>query len=573
MISSRRVLMYHIAKVCILCSFSHHQFQRDCCSYGLENETDEKRFVTSGTVLLHSSDPVESLTTPLRNYNMLTRWLGRKAAHASGHNLLLLRGGFLHQAESVRSIYSQRLTDMAARVAQLEERVDAIEAQGTLGALTAFYATMPRTRLRLNEILEKSVDPLYRRDIFCHRELPILLAHMLRRLDSLPLGLGSMAGCLAAKKLLTQSFVRLTRSPMPDNTAHGAARFTDLVRELDDAHEPVVIAIAKGVTELKALLTSHRAAIHASRTAAAAASAEGGRKGSLAAAGTIANNSSVISSPVASSSFELSDTDTTLLQAALDEFYLTFLTYKFLSRQLVALADAGGVPSVGYRSCGSSVTKVGMVSQELDLRDVARKAAHQAEMICTEYYGDCPRIRILAESWDDLATGGEGSADDALRKRRLWFPHLEDTLIYVLVELLKNALRAIVETHAASATNIGREATAADVAALPPVVVRVSCHGAYSGTLTVSDHGGGIARAHMNRVFSYAYTTVAKPLLLQPDNATDSAAASTSAAPLAGYGYGLPMSRLYTRLFGGDLALRSMEGYGTDVIVTLAKHQ
>jgi hypothetical protein len=42
--------------------------------------------------------------------------------------------------------------------------------------------------------------------------------------------------------------------------------------------------------------------------------------------------------------------------------------------------------------------------------------------------------------------------------------------------------------------------------------------------------------------------------------------------PMSGFGYGLPISRLYMRFWGGDLDLVSVEGYGSDAYMTLPKN-
>jgi len=71
----------------------------------------------------------------------------------------------------------------------------------------------------------------------------------------------------------------------------------------------------------------------------------------------------------------------------------------------------------------------------------------------------------------------------------------------------------------------------------------------------VADEGGGIKRSGMPRIWTYLYTTSESPLSMM-DDAFDGADSPTV---MAGYGVGLPISRLYARYFGGDLNITSME--------------
>uniref|UniRef100_A0A671R5B4 Protein-serine/threonine kinase n=1 Tax=Sinocyclocheilus anshuiensis TaxID=1608454 RepID=A0A671R5B4_9TELE len=117
-------------------------------------------------------------------------------------------------------------------------------------------------------------------------------------------------------------------------------------------------------------------------------------------------------------------------------------------------------------------------------------------------------------------------------------------LYHMLFELFKNAMRATVETHETSLH-------------LPPIKVRVSL-GSEDLTIKMSDRGGGVPLRKIERLFSYMYSTAPSPVAENSRN-----------APLAGFGYGLPISRLYAKYFQGDLQLYSMEGYGTSAVIYL----
>jgi pyruvate dehydrogenase kinase 2/3/4 len=78
----------------------------------------------------------------------------------------------------------------------------------------------------------------------------------------------------------------------------------------------------------------------------------------------------------------------------------------------------------------------------------------------------------------------------------------------------------------------------------------------------------------MSKIFQYSFTTAKAPTYGVTENSPKPQLAGLTHIPMAGFGYGLPLSRLYSHVFGGDLLMLSMHGYGTDAYLYLSKlHQ
>ncbi|OWK06756.1 PDK4 [Cervus elaphus hippelaphus] len=159
--------------------------------------------------------------------------------------------------------------------------------------------------------------------------------------------------------------------------------------------------------------------------------------------------------------------------------------------------------------------------------------------------------------FSDLQTGNPsliGSIDpncDVAAVVQVKFPGQPIHIVYVpshlhhmLFELFKNAMRATVEHQE-------------NWPSLTPIEVIVVL-GKEDLTIKISDRGGGVPLRVIDRLFSYTYSTAPTPVMDSSRN-----------APLAGFGYGLPISRLYAKYFQGDLNLYSLPGYGTDAIIYL----
>jgi pyruvate dehydrogenase kinase 2/3/4 len=205
------------------------------------------------------------------------------------------------------------------------------------------------------------------------------------------------------------------------------------------------------------------------------------------------------------------------IQSFLDRFYMSRIGIRMLIGQHIALSDTKRNHDPNY---------VGIICTKTNVHDLAQEAIENARFVCEDHYGlfDAPKVQLFC-------------------KPDLNFMYVPGHLSHMLFETLKNSLRAVVETHGAD-----KEAF--------PVTKVVVAEGNEDITIKISDEGGGIPRSAIPLVWTYMYTTVDQTPSLDPDfNKSD------FKAPMAGFGYGLPISRLYARYFGGDLKLISMEGY------------
>jgi len=214
----------------------------------------------------------------------------------------------------------------------------------------------------------------------------------------------------------------------------------------------------------------------------------------------------------------------------LDRFYMSRIGIRVLAGQYLSLRS---IPRTDY---------IGMICSCTSPYKVVQHAARDATLMCTRKYGYAPNVVI------------HGRLD-------LTFSYVPTHLHYILLELLKNAMRATVEQHD----------ECKDSKILPVVSVIIADAPENEDiVIKVADEGGGIPRSQIDKIWSYLFTSADKHIqedFIGRENSQD----HTSESPLAGLGYGLPISRSYARYFGGDLNILSMEGFGTDAFVYLVR--
>ncbi|KAM6967316.1 pyruvate dehydrogenase (acetyl-transferring) kinase isozyme 2, mitochondrial-like [Tautogolabrus adspersus] len=211
------------------------------------------------------------------------------------------------------------------------------------------------------------------------------------------------------------------------------------------------------------------------------------------------------------------------IQYFLDRFYTSRISIRMLINMHTLVFYGNTNPA--------HPNNIGCIDSICDVTEVARDAYESAKMLCEQYYLGAPELELRQINANNT-------------REPIHISYIPSHLYHMLFELFKNSMRATIENHEASRT-------------LPPIKVMVAL-GREDLSITMSDSGGGVPFRKTERLFSYMYSTAPRPTFGEKHR-----------APLAGFGYGLPISRLYARYFQGDLQLYSMEGYGTDAVIHL----
>lgn len=227
------------------------------------------------------------------------------------------------------------------------------------------------------------------------------------------------------------------------------------------------------------------------------------------------------------------------IDSVLSRFYMARIGLRFLIEHHIQSRE----PHEGF---------AGIIQSACSPTECVERAATEAASICTHHLGEAPDFQILQVQRDGTRKRKGDPGPD------ISFTYVPGHLMYMLTEVTKNAFRATVETHSTSGKS------------MPPVRI-VIVDGSTDVTIRISDEGGGIKRKNLDMVWSYLHTTAKSPPLLVGAEDVGRGGGGSNVPALAGYGVGLPLSRLYARYFGGDLALKSLEGFGTDVYLHVSR--
>ena len=163
--------------------------------------------------------------------------------------------------------------------------------------------------------------------------------------------------------------------------------------------------------------------------------------------------------------------------------------------------------------------------------DNLESAYEDARYLCEQHYINAPQLNVTS------------NVENV-------FPFIPNHLYLIFFEIFKNSQRATVETHEECSDE------------LPPVCVKLLPNPENEAiSVTIHDQGGGMSPEKNRQAMQFFSTSAVLNEMSLYQGAHSS--------PLAGFGFGLGMVKIYAEYFGGSFQLSSQEGNGTEVTIKI----
>lgn len=250
----------------------------------------------------------------------------------------------------------------------------------------------------------------------------------------------------------------------------------------------------------------------------------------------------------------------------------------------------------------SRISRRVIAEQHLALTDTFNSPWHfpdaqDPDDATADYVGEvflrCNAKEVVQSCWDRVTSLAKEAYGSSCKLPELYlnghvdstFPYIPSHLQYIVGELLRNSIQAVVETRAAKG--------------IPPPIEVLVCEAPQHVILRISDQGGGIHRDTIPGLWSFGKGSRSKARLnslsqvprmaatmeelksptrtaLNSDSEKrktqdGSLSSLTSRPPNLRLGMGLPMSRVYAEYWAGSLELHNLEGYGVDAFLQISK--
>ncbi|UJR35858.1 hypothetical protein I4U23_028602 [Adineta vaga] len=198
----------------------------------------------------------------------------------------------------------------------------------------------------------------------------------------------------------------------------------------------------------------------------------------------------------------------------------------------------------------------GAICMDFSPKKVVQQCIDDVSSVCFETYGVVPPVQI------------ENHIHHAV-------PYFPDVVEYIVRELLKNSMRALVEYHTVLYDNLKNVKKCFEDHQQDPLCkVLISADPSDEHfTISIQDRGGGINES-MENIFRYLFTgdTVKEEKEINSPYFVYSFQDPSvhCSKQMYGYGFGLPICLLYAQFFCGSLTFHQISRIGTDVYLRLS---